>query len=191
MEYVIKRTNKDEDEQVLKLNYRAVIKEDYKKDLMHYKYIARKKVNGKWRYWYDNNTKNKNNKKISETDKELEKLTEQYKDVLFLSLHDYEKLSDEDKKKWEEANDEYEAKRKQILEGFDIDEVAKKTIAGEFGNGSDRKEHLGESYTDVQKRVNEILKSPSSETTITKSSIDKGKNHVDNILSSEYEKKIK
>ena len=35
------------------MEYRAVTKEDPKKDLTHWKYIKREKVNGKWRYSYD------------------------------------------------------------------------------------------------------------------------------------------
>lgn len=42
-------------------------------------------------------------------------------------------------------------------EEFDIEEMANKVIRGEFGNGADRKELLGESYKEIQKRVNEIL----------------------------------
>lgn len=40
---------------------------------------------------------------------------------------------------------------------FDIEEMANKVIRGEFGNGNDRKELLGESYKEIQNRVNEIL----------------------------------
>lgn len=35
------------------MEYRAATKEDPKKDLTHWKYIKREKVNGKWRYSYD------------------------------------------------------------------------------------------------------------------------------------------
>ena len=42
-------------------------------------------------------------------------------------------------------------------EEFDLEEMAKKVIRGEFGNGADRKELLGESYKEIQNRVNEIL----------------------------------
>lgn len=40
---------------------------------------------------------------------------------------------------------------------FNIEEMAQKVIRGEFGNGADRKELLGESYKEIQNRVNEIL----------------------------------
>lgn len=42
-------------------------------------------------------------------------------------------------------------------EEFDIEQMAQKVIRGEFGNGADRKELLGESYKEIQNRVNEIL----------------------------------
>ena len=42
-------------------------------------------------------------------------------------------------------------------DGFDLDEVANKIIKGEFSNGEERKKLLGESYADVQHRVNQIL----------------------------------
>ena len=42
-------------------------------------------------------------------------------------------------------------------EEFDLEEMAQKVIRGEFGNGADRKELLGESYKEIQNRVNEIL----------------------------------
>ena len=35
------------------MEYRAVTKDDPKKDLIHWKYIKREKVNGKWRYTYN------------------------------------------------------------------------------------------------------------------------------------------
>lgn len=64
-------------------------------------------------------------------------------------------------------------------EEFDLEEMAQKVIRGEFGNGADRKELLGESYKEIQNRVNEILlgedwvKKQSSKKT---SVVDKNKN---------------
>lgn len=152
------------------LEYRAITKEDPKNELTHWKYIKRERKNGKWRYYYD------------DTDKQLEKLYDQYEDVLTTTKYDYDRLSDEDKKKWDKADDEYNTKRKKLQEGFSLDDIVEKTIAGEFGNGSDRKERLGDSYDDVQKRVNEMIKKSSSITTYSKSSIEKGSNYVKNTL---------
>ena len=40
-----------------------------------------------------------------------------------------------------------------------IEELAKEVIAGKYGNGQERKNKLGNLYNEVQKRVNEILRS--------------------------------
>lgn len=69
--------------------------------------------------------------------------------------------------------------------GFDIEEMANKVIRGEFGNGADRKELLGDSYAEIQKRVNEILKGNSKSTakTVSKKDVKKGNDHVNKLLS--------
>lgn len=60
-------------------------------------------------------------------------------------------------------------------ENSDIEEMAKKVIRGEFGNGEKRKKLLGDKYAEIQKRVNELMKSEKkSSETFTK----KGKDYV-------------
>ncbi len=44
----------------------------------------------------------------------------------------------------------------------DVEEDAKAVIRGEFGNGDERKAALGDSYTKIQNRVNEIYKANGS-----------------------------
>ena len=44
---------------------------------------------------------------------------------------------------------------------MDVDNLARRVIAGEFGNGDERRDRLGSNYAKVQKRVNEILGSGS------------------------------
>ena len=39
-----------------------------------------------------------------------------------------------------------------------IEELARAVIRGEYGNGQERKNKLGNLYNEVQKRVNEILR---------------------------------
>lgn len=39
----------------------------------------------------------------------------------------------------------------------DVDDLARRVIAGEFGNGAARKAALGDHYAEVQARVNEML----------------------------------
>ena len=50
-----------------------------------------------------------------------------------------------------------ETKNEPVEETKSIDELAQEVIAGEYGNGEERKEKLGSLYNEVQKRVNEIL----------------------------------
>ena len=40
---------------------------------------------------------------------------------------------------------------------MNIDDLARRAIAGEFGNGDERKAKLGGNYAAVQQRVNEML----------------------------------
>lgn len=48
-----------------------------------------------------------------------------------------------------------------------IDDLAKETIRGNYGNGEERKKKLGSNYSAVQARVNEMLGSGSKKTTTT------------------------
>lgn len=76
-------------------------------------------------------------------------------------------------------------------ESFDLEEMANKVIRGEFGNGADRKELLGDSYAEIQKRVNEILKGSGNQTSVSKNSVEKGKAVASSILDSATEYKYK
>lgn len=44
------------------------------------------------------------------------------------------------------------------LSDKDVENLANEVIRGNFGNGQIRKDHLGENYVEVQKRVNELMK---------------------------------
>ena len=48
-------------------------------------------------------------------------------------------------------------KDKLIVDSFNIDFIARETIKGKYGNGKERKAKLGNKYSVVQKRVNQIL----------------------------------
>lgn len=50
-----------------------------------------------------------------------------------------------------------EKKQKEIESMVDIDDMAIRALRGEFGNGAERKKHLGAVYSAVQRRVNEML----------------------------------
>lgn len=71
-------------------------------------------------------------------------------------LPDGDKSSSDDKEK--ESSEE--TKREKLdLSGDDIEKLAMEVIRGNFGNGQDRKDLLGENYQEIQDRVNQILKS--------------------------------
>lgn len=38
-----------------------------------------------------------------------------------------------------------------------VDDLARATLRGEYGNGAEREQRLGRAYKDVQARVNEII----------------------------------
>ena len=84
------------------MEYRAVAKEDPEKDLTHWKYIKRERVNGKWRYYY------------SELKRKENELRKQYDDALTLSKKDYDKMPDEDKQKWNKEMDDFDAEMQKI-----------------------------------------------------------------------------
>lgn len=44
------------------------------------------------------------------------------------------------------------------LSANDVENLAKEVIRGNFGNGQERKDLLGENYAEIQKRVNELMK---------------------------------
>lgn len=50
-----------------------------------------------------------------------------------------------------------------------IEELANEVIRGKHGNGADRKASLGDDYAEVQKKVNELMKSTGSQTISSKS----------------------
>lgn len=50
-------------------------------------------------------------------------------------------------------------KSKMSLTSDDVDNLAREVIRGNFGNGQDRKDLLGENYQEIQDRVNQILRS--------------------------------
>lgn len=52
----------------------------------------------------------------------------------------------------------------------DIESLAKEVIRGNFGNGQQRKDLLGENYAEVQKRVNELLAGSTGSTKVSEAS---------------------
>lgn len=107
--------------------YYGIVYKKQKDELKHYKYIKRVKVGDKYRYYYDESKGGSSENKTAENSTEKTKTIQETQES------------------------------KESSDGFDLDEMANKIIRGEFGNGEERKKLLGESYADVQKRVNQIL----------------------------------
>lgn len=59
-----------------------------------------------------------------------------------------------------------ESNSKIDLSENDIENLAKEVIRGNFGNGQERKDLLGENYEEIQKRVNELIKGTAGAKTI-------------------------
>lgn len=63
-------------------------------------------------------------------------------------------------------DEETESSSKIDLSKNDIENLAKEVIRGNFGNGQERKDLLGENYEEIQKRVNELMKGSAGSKTI-------------------------
>ena len=61
---------------------------------------------------------------------------------------------------------ETESNSKIDLSKNDVENLAKEVIRGNFGNGQERKDLLGENYEEIQKRVNELMKGSAGSKTI-------------------------
>ena len=61
---------------------------------------------------------------------------------------------------------ETESNSKIDLSENDVENLAKEVIRGNFGNGQERKDLLGENYEEIQKRVNELMKDLAGSKTI-------------------------
>lgn len=53
------------------------------------------------------------------------------------------------------------------LSANDVENLAKEVIRGNFGNGQERKDLLGENYAEIQKRVNELMKGSAGSKKVT------------------------
>lgn len=61
---------------------------------------------------------------------------------------------------------ETESNSKIDISKNDVENLAKEVIRGNFGNGQERKDLLGENYEEIQKRVNELMKGSAGSKTI-------------------------
>lgn len=70
-------------------------------------------------------------------------------------------LPDGDKDSSDTKKIEETKKEKLDLTEDDIEKLAREVIRGNFGNGQDRKDLLGENYQEIQDRVNQIMRASS------------------------------
>lgn len=66
----------------------------------------------------------------------------------------------------EARNKKSDDSTKNDLSEKDVENLAKEVIRGNFGNGQERKDLLGENYEEIQKRVNELMKGSAGSKTI-------------------------
>lgn len=107
-------------------------------------------------------------------------------------LPDGEKSSSNDKEK--ETSEE--TKREKLdLSGDDIEKLAMEVIRGNFGNGQDRKDLLGENYQEIQNRVNQIMKNTGSSSQkisdVSPKAVEIGKEIVKTVIDSVSDKDTK
>lgn len=72
-----------------------------------------------------------------------------------------------------------------------VDELAKDVVSGKLGNGDDPKALLGDKYSEVQKKVNEILKGSSGDKKVSSETVsEEVKETVKKSISKVYETKV-
>lgn len=72
----------------------------------------------------------------------------------------------------ENSSEDNETISKINLSENDIENLAKEVIRGNFGNGQTRKDLLGENYSEVQKRVNELMLGSTGSKKISEASVE-------------------
>ena len=79
------------------------------------------------------------------------------------------------------------------LTSEDVEKLAREVIRGNFGNGQVRKDLLGENYSEIQKRVNELMKSSTGSKNVseaTEESIKKAEEAAKNASTPTKETKV-
>lgn len=93
-----------------------------------------------------------------------------------------------------ESSSDEEKKEKIDLTSDDVKKLAQEVIRGNFGNGQDRKDLLGENYQEIQNRVNQLLRSlvvsKQKIEEIPEEVVDSGKKAVEKVVTSTKKKGI-
>ncbi len=80
-----------------------------------------------------------------------------------MKVEDIKKMAKEEVAKSQKGSSE-----KLDLSKDDIEDLAKEVVQGKFGNGQTRKDLLGENYSEIQKRVNELMKGSTGSKKVSK-----------------------
>ena len=114
----------------------------------------------------EENSRKRRRKSDSESDKEIDSEEESYDEKTRKRRRKSDSESDKGIDSEEESDDEKnkelesESNSENDSKDYDIEDLARRVIEGEFGNGKERRKKLGKKFAPVQNRVNEILGYP-------------------------------
>ena len=130
-------------------NYSVVMHSEKGSTWKNHKYI-RKEGN---KYYYADSASTEKNKKVKQEISTAPSLADK------IAQMENSQQSDTPKPKPKEISQEFTKKKSKSKSksGYDLDDMARKVINGEFGNGAERQKRLGKSYKEIQKRVNDVL----------------------------------
>ena len=128
-------------------NYSVVMHSEKGSMWKNHKYI-RKEGN---KYYYADSASTEKNKKVKQVISTAPSLADK--------IAQMENSQQSDTPKPKEISQEFTKKKSKSKSksGYDLDDMARKVINGEFGNGAERQKQLGKSYKEIQKRVNDVL----------------------------------
>ena len=128
-------------------NYSVVMHSEKGSTWRNHKYI-RKEGN---KYYYADSASTEKNKKVKQAISTAPSLADK--------IAQMENSQQSDTPKPKEISQEFTKKKSKSKSksGYDLDDMARKVINGEFGNGAERQKRLGKSYKEIQKRVNDVL----------------------------------
>ena len=128
-------------------NYSVVMHSEKGSTWKNHKYI-RKEGN---KYYYADSASTEKNKKVKQAISTAPSLSDK--------IAQMKNSQQSDTPNPKEISQEFTKKKSKSKSksGYDLDDMARKVINGEFGNGAERQKRLGKSYKEIQKRVNDVL----------------------------------
>ena len=128
-------------------NYSVVMHSEKGSTWKNHKYI-RKEGN---KYYYADSASTEKNKKVKQAISTAPSLADK------IAQMDNTQQSDTPTSKETSPDFTKKKSKSKSKSGYDLDDMARKVINGEFGNGAERQKRLGKSYKEIQKRVNDVL----------------------------------